>query len=62
MRPLIKQCKHCEDEFDANSARKRRVGGYVMNVQIVSFNLELKRQFDIEVSQQEMAKWHQYKS
>ena len=29
-----------------------------MNVLIVSFNLELKRRFDIEVSQQAMAKWH----
>ena len=29
MRPLIKECKHCEEEFNANSARKRRVGGYV---------------------------------
>jgi len=25
----IKECKHCGDEFDFNSAEKRRVGGYI---------------------------------
>lgn len=26
---LIKECRHCEDEFDAHSATKKRVGGYI---------------------------------
>ena len=29
MKELIKECIHCEEEFDANSERKRKVGGYV---------------------------------
>ena len=29
MRKLMKECIHCEEVFDANSPRKRRVGGYV---------------------------------
>ena len=26
---LIKECKHCGEEFDTHSASKRRVGGYI---------------------------------
>ena len=26
---LIKECRHCEYEFDAQTARKRSVGGYI---------------------------------
>ena len=26
---MIKICKHCGDDFDTNSAYKRRVGGYI---------------------------------
>ena len=29
MRELIKERKHCGEEFDANDSYKRRVGGYV---------------------------------
>ena len=26
---MIRTCKHCEDEFDCQSAEKQRVGGYI---------------------------------
>ena len=29
MRELIKECKHCEIEFDANSSYKKKAGGYI---------------------------------
>jgi hypothetical protein len=29
MRELIKECKHCEMEFDANSRYKKKAGGYI---------------------------------
>ena len=29
MRELIKECRHCEMEFDANSRYKKKAGGYI---------------------------------
>ena len=26
---MLRECKHCEDEFDCQSAEKKRVGGYI---------------------------------
>jgi len=49
MRQLIKQCVHCEVTFNANSPRKRRVGGYVHECADCVIALGRRRQSDTEV-------------